>query len=90
MLYNYHRAASYARDKREIIVVEGFMDVIRLYTIGIKNVVATMGTAITKDHAELIKKLSKNVVLCFDGDKAGKKLLLVPSMLLKKLESHQR
>lgn len=73
LLYNYHRAASYARDKREIIVVEGFMDVIRLYTIGIKNVVATMGTAITKDHAELIKKLSKNVVLCFDGDKAGKK-----------------
>lgn len=73
LLYNYHRAASYARDKREIIVVEGFMDVIRLYTIGIKNVVATMGTAITKDHAELIKKLSKNVILCFDGDKAGKK-----------------
>lgn len=73
LLYNYHRAAFYARDKREIIVVEGFMDVIRLYTIGIKNVVATMGTAITKDHAELIKKLSKNVVLCFDGDKAGKK-----------------
>lgn len=73
LLYNYHRALSYARDKREIIVVEGFMDVIRLYTIGIKNVVATMGTAITKDHAELIKKLSKNVVLCFDGDKAGNK-----------------
>lgn len=73
LLYNYHRAISYARDKRQIIVVEGFMDVIRLYTIGIKNVVATMGTAITKEHAELIKKLSKNVILCFDGDKAGKK-----------------
>lgn len=73
LLYNYHRAINYSRDKKEIIVVEGFMDVIRLYTIGIKNVVATMGTAITKQHANLIKKLSKNVVLCFDGDSAGDK-----------------
>lgn len=73
ILYNYHKAFDYARQAHQIIVVEGFMDVIRLYTIGIKNVVATMGTAITKEHANLIKKLSKNVVLCFDGDKAGEK-----------------
>lgn len=73
LLYNYHRAMNYSRDEKEIIVVEGFMDVIRLYSIGIKNVVATMGTAITNEHAKLIRKLSKNVVLCFDGDKAGDK-----------------
>lgn len=73
ILYNYKKAMEYARDKKQIIIVEGFMDVIRLYTIGIKNVVATMGTAITKEHAELIRKLSKNVVLCFDGDNAGQK-----------------
>ncbi len=73
LLYNYHRALNYCREKKEVIIVEGFMDVIRLYSIGIKNVVATMGTAITKQHANLIQKLSKNVVLCFDGDKAGDK-----------------
>lgn len=73
LLYNYHRALTHAREKHQIIVVEGFMDVIRLYTIGIKNVVATMGTAITKEHANLLMKLSKNIVLCFDGDKAGEK-----------------
>ena len=73
LLYNYHRAINYSRKQKEIIIVEGFMDVIRLYTVGIKNVVATMGTAITKEHANLIKKLSKNVILCFDGDKAGDK-----------------
>lgn len=73
LLYNYHRALTYAREKHQIIVVEGFMDVIRLYTIGIKNVVATMGTAITKEHANLLMKLSKNIVLSFDGDKAGEK-----------------
>ena len=73
ILYNYHNAKKYAEKENEIIIVEGFMDVIRLYSIGIKNVVATMGTAITKDHINLIMHLSKNVILCFDGDKAGEK-----------------
>lgn len=72
-LYNYRNASKEAKERKQIIIVEGFMDVIRLYTIGIKNVVATMGTAITKDHVSLIMKLSKNVVLLFDGDKAGEK-----------------
>ena len=73
LLYNYHRAIEYAKKSNCIIIVEGFMDVIRLYTIGIKNVVATMGTAITKSHVNLIRRLSKNIILCFDGDKAGEK-----------------
>lgn len=76
LLYNYHKAIEYAKNERSIIIVEGFMDVIRLHTIGIKNVVATMGTAITKKHAQLIMRLSKNVILCFDGDKAGEKATL--------------
>lgn len=85
LLYNYHRAMEYAREKRQIIIVEGFMDVIRLYTVGIKNVVATMGTAITKEHADLIRRLSKNVVLCFDGDKAGEKATVTALEALEKI-----
>lgn len=85
LLYNYHRAKDFAREKKQIIVVEGFMDVIRLWTIGIKNVVATMGTAITKEHANLIKKLSKNVILSFDGDKAGEKASLSALEALEKV-----
>lgn len=85
LLYNYHKALEYAREKRQIIIVEGFMDVIRLYTIGIKNVVATMGTAITKEHADLIRKLSKNIILCFDGDKAGEKATISALNELEKL-----
>lgn len=73
LLYNYHNAKENARNERNIIVVEGFMDVIRLYTIGIENVVATMGTAITKEHAMLLKRLSSNIILMFDGDSAGEK-----------------
>lgn len=72
-LYNYHRAKNEVRMSGSIIIMEGFMDVIRAYSIGIKNVVATMGTALTVEQANLIKKLSNNVILCFDGDKAGNK-----------------
>ena len=73
LLYNYHIAKKEARKEKNIIVVEGFMDVIRLSTIGIVNVVATMGTAVTKYQLNLIQKLAPNITLMFDGDKAGEK-----------------
>lgn len=73
IIYNYHKAKDYARREKYVIITEGFMDVIALYKRGIKNVVATMGTAITSEHIGLIKKISSNVVLCFDGDNAGEK-----------------
>lgn len=72
-LYNYHRAKDVARDKKEIIIMEGPMDVIRASTIGIDNVVATLGTAFSPSQCNLIKRLSTNVILCFDGDEAGLK-----------------
>ena len=73
LLYNYHRAKDEARKTKTIIVMEGFMDVIRAYVSGVKNVVATMGTAVTKEQALLIKRLAPNIILCFDGDAAGEK-----------------
>lgn len=73
ILYNYHRAKNESRLKNQIIIVEGFMDVIRAYSVGIKNVVATMGTAITDVQALHMKRLAKDIILCFDGDKAGAK-----------------
>lgn len=84
MLYNYHNAIDICKKENYILVVEGFMDVIRLYEIGIKNVVATMGTAFTKEQAILIKKLSLNVILCFDGDEAGEN---ATTLAIKELES---
>lgn len=72
-LYNYHRAKECAREKKEIIIMEGPMDVIRASTIGIDNVVATLGTAFGPTQSNLIKRLSSNVILCFDGDTAGLK-----------------
>ncbi len=60
----------------EVVLVEGQMDVISLYKAGIKNAVACMGTALTANHARDLKKFSDRVVLCFDGDSAGKKATL--------------
>ncbi|MDD4036394.1 MAG: DNA primase [Bacilli bacterium] len=70
-LYNYHRAKIEARNNNSLIIMEGFMDVIRSYSAGIKNVVALMGTSITKEQINLIKRLSNNIILCLDGDEAG-------------------
>ena len=72
LLYNYYNAKDAARLSKSIILVEGFMDVIRLYTIGIKNVVALMGTALTKQQITLLKRLSNNIYLCLDGDGPGR------------------
>lgn len=85
LLYNYHRAKNDARKKNQIIIMEGFMDVIRAYTIGIKNVVATMGTAVTDIQAHLIKRMAKEVILCFDGDEAGAKATMACSNELLKI-----
>lgn len=71
LLYNYHRARNECRRKNEVIIMEGFMDVISAYTHGIINVVAAMGTAITSSNAHLISRMAKNIILCFDGDDAG-------------------
>ena len=73
LLYNYHNAREFVLKENKLIIVEGFMDVIRLYSIGVYNVVASMGTAITKEQISLIRKITNNVVLMFDGDSAGEK-----------------
>lgn len=72
ILYNYYDAKEEIRRKKEIIICEGFMEVIRLYSIGIKNVIALMGTSFTNEQLEIIKKLNVEVVLNLDNDAPGK------------------
>jgi len=64
---------NYARvsRKKELFIVEGYMDVIAMYQAGIENVVATLGTAFTTGHAKLLKKYSNEVILLYDSDDAG-------------------
>ena len=63
-----------SRDRsNHIIVVEGYMDVVTLAQFGIRNSVATLGTAITAEHLDILFRQTSEIVFCFDGDKAGKK-----------------
>ncbi len=73
VLYNYRIAKEEARKEGYVIIMEGFMDLFRAYQIGVKNVVISMGTAVTKEQASLLKRMAKDIILCFDGDSAGEK-----------------
>ena len=72
ILYNYHRAHQNLSKEDSIIIMEGYFDVIRASTIGVNHCVAPMGTSLTKNHIQILKKITKHVILCFDGDEAGK------------------
>ncbi len=83
-LYHYNASKEHVRLAKYVIVMEGFMDVIRASTIGIKNTIALMGTALTEEQISLIKKLSLNVYLCLDGDNPGQDADLHNGELLEK------
>jgi DNA primase len=72
-LYNLHRAGPASRQSGQIVVVEGYMDVIALAAAGIEEAVAPMGTALTEQQIELLWRLVESPVLCFDGDAAGQR-----------------
>ena len=76
LLYHYHIAKEECRREKCVIIMEGFMDVIRSSTIGIRNTIALMGTALTHDQIQLIKRLSSNIILCLDGDGPGQEAML--------------
>ena len=84
ILFNYHRAINEAKKMKKLILVEGYMDAIRVYSEGVKNVCATMGTALTNDHVKLLKKLNVEIVLCFDNDSAGEKATIAAGDILDK------
>lgn len=71
ILYNINNAESFIRQSKEIVLTEGFMDTIRMSSIGYKNVVALMGTAFTKEHLDKILKYKCKVILNLDQDEAG-------------------
>jgi len=86
ILYNYHNAKEMLKKNASIIVMEGFMDVIRANTVGITNCIATMGTALTKQNATLLKKMANEIILCFDGDSAGEEATISAINILKEID----
>ena len=74
-LYNVNLLKKLKREQpiQNVIIVEGYMDTISLYQAGFKNVVASMGTSLTKEQARLVKRYSEDVYISYDGDFAGQK-----------------
>ena len=73
VLYNLHLARKEKKTNNCLQIVEGYMDVIALHQAGIKNVVATLGTAVTQENLTQCFKYTNEIICCFDGDKAGEK-----------------
>jgi DNA primase len=70
-LYGLNYTRQYIKDEKTVLVVEGYMDFLMLFQSGIRNAVATSGTAMTPEHANIIKRFAPRAVLVFDGDEAG-------------------
>ena len=73
VLYNHHRARKAVHDKGTVIAVEGYVDVIAMSRAGFAHTVAPLGTALTEDQVQLLWRMADEPILCFDGDKAGKR-----------------
>ena len=71
-LYHLDKAKQIAKKNHELYLMEGFMDVIAAYRAGIENAVASMGTALTREHVAHLSKFTKKVILAYDGDKVGR------------------
>lgn len=75
-LYGLNLAKNNLADKKQLIIAEGYMDVIALHTYGFTNAVATLGTALTTEHARLMRRYADEVIICYDSDFAGQKATL--------------
>tara|TARA_B100000029_G_scaffold509570_1_gene599071 strand:+ start:539 stop:2326 length:1788 start_codon:yes stop_codon:yes gene_type:complete len=75
-LYNINEAKNNKIKKDEVFIVEGYMDVINLHKFGIENITANSGTAMTENQINLAWRFFKNIIICLDGDKSGKKAAL--------------
>ncbi|UTJ05828.1 DNA primase [Arcobacter roscoffensis] len=82
LLYGYHLAKENIYKKNRLIVCEGYLDVIMLHQAGFNTAVATLGTALTKDHLPLIRRGEPKVILAYDGDKAGLAAAFKASVML--------
>ncbi|MCK9491574.1 MAG: DNA primase [Sulfurimonas sp.] len=82
LLYAYHHAKQTLHKTKEIIITEGYLDVIMLHQAGFTNAVATLGTALTPQHLPLLRKGEPRIVMAYDGDNAGRAAALKASKLL--------
>ncbi len=84
ILYNFHLARKHFQKEKEVILFEGYMDVVKADQAGVHHAVATLGTSVSDLHAKTLKRYVDQVVVCFDGDEAGKHASFKAANTLKK------
>ena len=89
-LYGHNFSKNFIREKDYAVIVEGYMDLILPFQYGIKNIVATLGTALTEHQVRLLKKLTRTIVMIYDSDKAGEEATLRGLDLLVSLDMNVR
>ena len=89
-LYNLNRARKFIRERGYLLLVEGYMDAAALWQYGFRNTAAALGTAFTLEHAALIKRVTDEVILCFDGDAAGEGATVKTLDILERTTLHLR
>lgn len=87
LLFNFDLAKNHIRKKSSVIIFEGYMDVIAAYQAGVKNSVATLGTALSMFQAKLLKRYVDEVILCYDADDAGKQATYEAAQLFQQLNT---
>ena len=88
VLYGLHLAKDAIRESKRVIVVEGYFDLVACHRVGVKNVVATSGTALTEAHGKLLRRYVETVTLCLDQDRAGKEASERAFQILAPLDVH--
>lgn len=91
ILFNYNQANHYAKSNKELIILEGYFDVISAWEMGLKNSVALMGVELTEEHMQMLEELKKDeieITLCLDNDAAGRKAMnkIIPELLKRNFE----
>ena len=86
LLYGLHQAISAIREKKAVLIVEGYFDLLRLVDFGIQNVIASSGTALTESQGRLIKRYTDTAIFVYDSDDAGIKAAIRNSRILETLE----
>ena len=81
-LFGLDVAAPFVREAGEVLLVEGYLDVISLHQGGVRNVVGVLGTALTQDQARKLRRLTENCVMLFDSDEAGRRAALRSGLIL--------
>jgi DNA primase len=86
ILYGLHQALAAIRDQKYAIIVEGYFDLLRLVDVGINNVVASSGTALTEGQGRLLKRYTNTIIISYDSDDAGVKAAIRNGQILESLD----